>query len=309
MAFIGSGIRRRCYPPTFIPPHISSLPRHKARPSLLINTEIHAQTVKQFASMSTGDLSEETQRYLQEKQVGPLMEHLLHDLLLALPSDPLGFLEQLLETNPTPKIIVAGPPSAGKSSQCDRICEMTGAVRVNTGELLHAEITKGTEAGKTAAQYMEKGALVPDAIIVDLLKVRLAEKDVKQHGWCLDGFPRTRSQALGLQLAGVIPTIFIVLDVSDAVSAERCALRRVDAATGAVYNMLTNPPPSDVVVEVRQQDTAEGIAARLASYRRNFSEVLTCYPTSRVHINGHLPIEDVFAEVKKEISAKTVNIG
>eukprot|EP00744_Colponema_vietnamica_P018213 GILI01025688.1.p1 GENE.GILI01025688.1~~GILI01025688.1.p1 ORF type:complete len:272 (-),score=54.05 GILI01025688.1:111-890(-) len=259
--------------------------------------------------MSTGSLSEETQKYIQDKQVEPLMEHLMHELLLALPTDPLGYLEQILETNPTPKIIVTGPPASGKGTQCERICQLTGAIKINTGDLLQNEINKGTEVGKVAADYLSRGALVPDTILVDLLKARLAQKDVKQSGWCLDGFPRTRSQALSLQLAGVIPSIFIVLDIADSISTYRCSVRREDPATGTLYNMLTNPPPSDVDAVVRQEDTPDGIAARLASYHRNFAEVLACYPTARVHLDASQPADKVFDEAKREISAKAVDIG
>lgn len=249
--------------------------------------------------------SSEANDYIRDKKIEPLMEGLLHDLLLNLPDDPLAYLLEALATNAVPKLIVYGPPACGKGEQCKRIAAHTGVIHISTGDLLRAEVAKGSELGQNAKQFMDRGALVPDSLITDLLKKRLSEPDVKAKGWLLDGFPRTRAQAISLQIGGVIPNLFINIDVSDVVCQQRVAGRVVDAATGITYNLTTNPPPPGITTATRSDDGVEDHKRRLAIHRRNEPEVLSCYPGA-ARISGERTADEIFEDVRAAIDAKVV---
>eukprot|EP00960_Hanusia_phi_P060298 764465-Hanusia_phi.AAC.1 len=90
-----------------------------------------------------------------------------------------------------PRIIISGAPASGKGTQCEYIVEKFGVVHISTGDALRAQVQAGTELGKMAKGFMDKGALVPDDVMIGIVKDRLAEKDCKDKGWLLDGFPRT----------------------------------------------------------------------------------------------------------------------
>jgi adenylate kinase len=258
--------------------------------------------------MAAENISDETQRYLEEKQVDALMESLFHDLLIALPKKPLDYLYDILDRPPTPKIIISGPPAGGKGTQCEMIAKKYGVVHISTGDILRDHTQRGTEFGKRAESFMVKGMLVPDALITQLVRDRLSQSDVLQRGWLLDGFPRTRSQAISLQTAGIIPNVFIVLDVPDTVVMQRISGRRTDPQTGVVYHVDFNPPPSGIHVVHRSDDTPEAIAVRLKMYHRNLQEVLACYETGLVQIDGNRQKEDIFAEIEQQIDKRVVMV-
>jgi adenylate kinase len=256
--------------------------------------------------MATGNLSDDAVAYLQEHKVEALFESLLHDLLIGLPAKPLDHLLGLLGTLPTPKIVIAGPPAGGKGTQCQQIVERFGVVHISTGDILRDHTQRGTEFGKKASEFMSKGMLVPDDLIISLVKDRLSQDDVAQRGWLLDGFPRTRSQAISLQTAGIIPNALIVLDVSDSVVVNRIAGRRTDPATGAVYHTTANPPPAGLHVIQRADDTEEAITVRLRLFHANLHEVLACYRSIAVHINGEQDKDVVAAEVIEQLEHRIV---
>lgn len=90
-----------------------------------------------------------------------------------------------------PKIIIAGAPASGKGTQCEFIVDKFGVVHISTGDALREQVSKGTELGKLAKEYMDKGGLVPDEVMIGIVESRLAQDDCKEKGWLLDGFPRT----------------------------------------------------------------------------------------------------------------------
>uniref|UniRef100_A0A1D1XJ52 adenylate kinase n=1 Tax=Anthurium amnicola TaxID=1678845 RepID=A0A1D1XJ52_9ARAE len=119
----------------------------------------------------------------------------------------------LAAAKPEPlKIMISGAPASGKGTQCEMIKEKYGLVHIAAGDLLRAEVAAGTENGKRAKDYMEKGMLVPDEIVVTMVKERLLQPDVKENGWLLDGYPRSLSQAMALENLGIHPDLFILLD-------------------------------------------------------------------------------------------------
>ena len=260
----------------------------------------------QHEQMSTvqSQLPDETEQYLAEKKVPQLMEHMYRELILAMPQDPLEHLMKVLDNPMAPKVIISGPPAGGKGTQCELIAQKYGVVHISTGDLLREEVKKGTALGKQAHTFMSSGALVPDALINQMVKERLSKEDVQKQGWLLDGFPRTRSQALSLQLSGIIPQVFLVLDVPDEIVKGRIGGRRVDPDTGKTYHIDTNPPPEGVNVIIRSDDTAEAIENRLKLYHRNTNEVLQCYQSITVHIDGNRSKDEVFGEIQQQLDCR-----
>jgi adenylate kinase len=258
--------------------------------------------------MASQQLSDETMQYLQDKKVPQLMEHLYHEMLVALPEDQLAHLHQLLQNKTRPQIVIAGPPAGGKGTQCELMAIKYGVVHISTGDLLREETRSGSDIGKEAETYMNKGAMVPDALITKLLQAKLATEEVKTKGWLLDGFPRTRSQALSLQIAGVLPSVLLMLDVADEVVMSRIAGRRSDPLTGQVYHIEFNPPPADVEVVQRPDDSPEAIAMRLKHYHANMADVRQCYQHIAVNIDGDRSKEDIFAEICEQVETRVVTV-
>uniref|UniRef100_A0A0A9G1Y1 adenylate kinase n=1 Tax=Arundo donax TaxID=35708 RepID=A0A0A9G1Y1_ARUDO len=110
------------------------------------------------------------------------------------------------------KVMIAGAPASGNGTQCELIKAKYGVVHISAGDLLRAEIATGSENGKQAKGFMEKGQLVPDEIVVNMVKERLLQLDAQEKGWLLDGYPRSYSQAMALENLGIRPDIFIILD-------------------------------------------------------------------------------------------------
>lgn len=139
----------------------------------------------------------------------------------------------------------------------------------------------GTELGKKAKSFMDTGALVPDDLIIGIVKDRLAAPDCQSKGWLLDGFPRTGAQAQALTQAGIHASKFILLNVPDEILVERCVGRRSDPVTGKIYHLKFNPPPSDPEVQKRlvhrSDDTAEAMKKRIEQYHKNVHSVKGYY--------------------------------
>jgi adenylate kinase len=234
---------------------------------------------------------EDVVKYLRERNVPDLMEYVLQELIKAKPDSPAAFVSKLLATPVTPKILIAGPPAGGKGTQCEKIVEKFGVVHISTGDLLRAEVKKGTPEGKEADECMKSGGLVPDALIIRMVKNRLAEDDVREKGWLLDGFPRTKGQAEALHEAGISPQVMVMLEVPDDVLIERCEGRRNDPVTGKVYHIKFNPPPEDPEVqgrlEQRKDDTREAMVSRLQTYHKNITDILDFYTNVCAKVDGN----------------------
>ena len=126
----------------------------------------------------------------------------------------------------------------------------------------------GTALGKEAKEYMSKGALVPDSVVIGMVKAKLSEPEEKAKGWLLDGFPRTASQAKAMADIGIKADAFVQLEVPDSVLVERICLRRTDPVTGKIYHLKFNPPPADVVSRLvhRSDDNEDSLKERLKQY-------------------------------------------
>jgi len=162
--------------------------------------------------------------------------------------------------------VLFGPPGAGKGTQAEIIVEMTGKPQISTGDMLRSAVSQGTELGLEAREYMEAGKLVPDQVIIGLIKDRLSESDAS-NGVLFDGFPRTIPQAEALsEITEVSAVISIAVPDEDIVN--RIVGRRMDPETGEIYHVSFKPPPPELSNRLvqRKDDNEETVRMRLAAY-------------------------------------------
>ncbi len=177
------------------------------------------------------------------------------------------------------RMILFGPPGAGKGTQAARLLERFAVAHLSTGDMLRAAVKAKTELGVAAEGYMKRGELVPDQLVCDLVVERLKAPDCK-NGFMLDGFPRTvpQAEALGVTLekAQISLDLVLVLEVPDALIVERVTGRRTDPETGAIYHLKFSPPPAEVAGRLvqRADDTEEACRTRLAKYHGETTPVL-----------------------------------
>jgi len=196
-------------------------------------------------------------------------------------------------------VVIAGPPAAGKGTQCEKIKEKYGFVHISTGDILRENVKNGTELGLKAKGFMDSGALVPSELIVDLVKDRLTKDDVKEHGCLLDGFPRAPDQAQALVDAGVKISKFLLIEVPDETLVERGCGRRLDPVTGDIYHLKFKPPPADVVDRLvhRSDDQEVQIRARLQSYHSQIDGIVPFFKDVVCKVDGTGKPDDVFSLV------------
>lgn len=181
------------------------------------------------------------------------------------------------------KLILLGAPGAGKGTQAKFICEKFGIPQISTGDMLRAQVKAGTPLGMEAKKHMDSGGLVPDAVIIGMVKERLKEADCK-NGYLFDGFPRTIPQAEAMKEAGVPLDIVLEIDVPDQDIIDRMAGRRVHLASGRTYHVTYNPPKvagkDDVTGEdliQRDDDKEETVRHRLDIYHSQTKPLVTFY--------------------------------
>lgn len=215
------------------------------------------------------------------------------------------------ETGGPLKIIIAGAPASGKGTQCEKIKEKYGVVHLSTGDMLRAAVSAESEVGKSAKEYMDAGKLVPDDVIIGVVRDRLKESDCVEKGWLLDGFPRTAAQAEALAEAGISADCFLFLDVPDEILVERVVGRRTDPETGKIYHMKFSPPENDEIAArlvQRSDDTEEKVKVRLEQFHANVEAVKDTFTNIRVNIDGNGSPSDVAtavdAALKKKVEEK-----
>jgi adenylate kinase len=181
------------------------------------------------------------------------------------------------------RLILLGPPGAGKGTQAAYICEAYGIPQISTGDMLRAAIKAGTPLGVAAQRVMDAGSLVSDDIIVALVTERLAKPDCA-NGYLFDGFPRTIAQADAMRDAGIDVDYVLEIDVPDAAIVERMSGRRVHLASGRTYHVIFNPPKitacDDVTGEPliqRADDCEQTVTKRLAVYHAQTEPLVAYY--------------------------------
>jgi adenylate kinase len=176
-------------------------------------------------------------------------------------------------------------------------------VHISTGDLLRAEVAASSPYGVAAKEHMDRGELVPDDIVIDMVKARLREEDARTQGWLLDGFPVTAAQAESLRAAGAEPQLFLVLEVPEEVLVQRVVGRRQDPHTGAIYHLTLAPPPPEAAdrLVTRSDDTEEMARTRLALHAANVGAVRDCYAAVLRQLDGNRSKDAVAAAIAAAI--------
>lgn len=208
-------------------------------------------------------------------------------------------------------LLIMGLPGADKGTQAAKIVEEFGVAHISTGDMFRAAMANQTEMGVLAKSFIDKGELVPDEVTNGIVKERLAQDDIKEKGFLLDGFPRTIEQAhsldqilvdLGLELDGVIN-----IEVDPSCLLERLSGRIIHRETGETYHKVFNPP-ADYKEEdyyQREDDKPETVKRRLDVNIAQGEPIIAHYRELGLvsDIQGNQDIDDVFADVKKAIAA------
>ncbi len=209
------------------------------------------------------------------------------------------------------KIIMLGAPGAGKGTQAIKIAEKYGIPHISTGDIFRANIKNGTELGKKAKEYMDKGSLVPDELTCDLVVDRIHQDDCA-NGFVLDGFPRTIPQAEALDKALTKDNekmdFAIDIEVPDESIVKRMGGRRACVNCGATYHVVSAPPKVEGVCDhcggkltIRDDDKPETVQHRLSVYHEQTQPLIDFYKKAGIlhSVDGTKQLDEVFADVVK----------
>ena len=214
------------------------------------------------------------------------------------------------------RIILLGAPGAGKGTQAQILKDKFNIPQISTGDMLRAAIKANTKLGLEAKQFMDSGALVPDQLIIELVKERIQDSDCMQ-GFLLDGFPRTIPQAEAMKEAAITIDMVIEIDVPDNVILDRLSGRRTHLASGRIYHIHNNPPKiqgkDDVTGEdlvQRDDDKEETILKRLSVYHSQTKPLVDYYlkwsasenkGLRYIKINGFGNVNDIQKSIFEQI--------
>ena len=205
------------------------------------------------------------------------------------------------------KIIMLGAPGAGKGTQAKKIAAKYAIPHISTGDIFRANIKNNTELGQKAKTYMDKGELVPDELVVDLIMDRFKEADCA-NGYVLDGFPRTIPQAEALSANGESVDYAVNVEVPDENIINRMSGRRACVGCGATYHIQFNPTKVEGICDacgekliLRDDDKPETVKNRLSVYHEQTQPLIEYYSGKGVlkEVDGTQPMDDVFAAIVK----------
>ncbi len=209
------------------------------------------------------------------------------------------------------KIIMLGAPGAGKGTQAIKIAEKYGIPHISTGDIFRANIKNGTELGKKAKEFMDKGALVPDELTCDLVVDRIHQDDCK-NGFVLDGFPRTIPQAKALDTAldkdGESIDHAIDIEVPDQNIVKRMGGRRACLNCGATYHIISAPPKTEGICDncggkltIREDDKPQTVQERLSVYHQKTQPLIDYYKKAGIldQVDGTQPLDQVFSMIEE----------
>ena len=207
------------------------------------------------------------------------------------------------------KLILLGAPGAGKGTQAEKIGQAYNIPTISTGNLLRAAVSAGSELGKKAKSFMDSGSLVPDELVIELLKDRLSQKDC-ENGFILDGFPRNIQQAKTLDEMGLAIDKVLSLEVDDEEIVARLSGRRTCPKCGATYHVEYMPPKKDGVCDkcgeklvIRDDDKTETVMKRLDTFHIQTEPLKEYYlSTGKLRlVIGQENVEDTTAETMKAL--------
>lgn len=180
------------------------------------------------------------------------------------------------------RLILIGPPGAGKGTQAKFVCKAFEIPQISTGDMLREHKKNETALGLKAAEYMDRGLLVPDEVVLGMVEQRLTLDDAK-NGFLFDGFPRTVAQAEALEKIlkklGVSLDAVAQIEVPDSLLVERTCGRRTDKATGQIYHLKYNPPPPGADLLWRDDDKEETVTRRLKEFHAQTAPLIPFYET------------------------------
>lgn len=204
-----------------------------------------------------------------------------------------------------------GPPGAGKGTQAEKIGDHYSIPHISTGDIFRENLRQGTELGLKAKEYMDRGELVPDDVVIDIVKDRLGVSDCRD-GFILDGFPRTAAQADALKsmLSSMDMRIDHVLNirVPEEVVVKRLTARRTCSSCGSIYHLLYNPPKKAGVCDEcggelyqRDDDSEETVLSRLEEYEKKTQPLIDYYRNEGLlrDTDGSAEPDDVFEEIRE----------
>lgn len=209
------------------------------------------------------------------------------------------------------KIILLGAPGAGKGTQAQMICEKYQIPQISTGDIIREALSNGSEVGQKAKSFIEKGALVPDEVVIEMVRQRLAQADCK-NGFVLDGFPRTIPQADALEDMGVSIDNVVEITVAEEEIVKRISGRRTCKKCGASYHTEFKPSSKGDICEkcgtplvVRKDDNPESVKTRLEEYRSKTQPLKDYYEEKGklTVIQGVGNIDEIFGAIVKTLEA------
>ena len=209
------------------------------------------------------------------------------------------------------KIVLLGPPGAGKGTQAEIICKNLSIPHISTGDMLREAIANETDTGKQAKEIMDAGNLVPDEIIINLVKERINEADCK-NGYLFDGFPRTIPQADSLEAQEIFLDVVLELTLDDKQIINRMSGRRIHQSSGRSYHLEFNPPKNDGFDDItgeplmqRDDDKPETVKNRLEVYWEQTNPLIVYYRSKSVQtdlkyieIDGSRAMDEVNSLIK-----------
>lgn len=209
------------------------------------------------------------------------------------------------------RLVLLGPPGAGKGTQASAIVEKYNIPHISTGDIFRANIKEGTELGQEAKAYMDKGLLVPDDLVVSIVKDRLLKDDCEK-GFLLDGFPRTAGQAEALdselEKMGINLDRVVNIKADAEILIERAVGRRICRECGATYHVKYNPPKVNGICDKeggelyqRDDDNEETVSTRINVYMEQTEPLIDYYRNQSLllDVDGTRPIKDVFEAITK----------